>query len=119
MNRFGDFAALVIWDFHRPHRFIGNTSSASLPISLDEANRAGLIKLERSRRDDGSRRGDDMGQCLDAVVGGRWLTPRLRELPEDAARWSVRFLAFAGPHTMLRLLAGFYPGFNPTASIPN
>jgi 3-oxoacyl-[acyl-carrier-protein] synthase III len=45
MNRFGDFAALVIWDFHRPHRFIGNTWSASLPISLDEANRAGHIKL--------------------------------------------------------------------------
>jgi hypothetical protein len=59
----------------------------------------GPYQTERSRRDDGSRRGDDMGQCLDAVVGGRWLTPRLRELPEDAARWSVRFLAFAGPHT--------------------
>ena len=33
----------------------GNTSSASLPLSLDEANRAGHLKEGRSRRHDGDR----------------------------------------------------------------
>jgi hypothetical protein len=78
-------------------RTLGNTSSASLPISLDEANRAG--RLKPSDLVAMMAVGAGMTWAVPSC-GGRWaLAYTEASGTARAARWSVRFLAFAGPHT--------------------
>ncbi len=63
----------------------GNTSSASLPISLDEANRAGRFEAWRSDRDDGDRRRHGLGQRADALVSAGSRNRRRRSREPSAA----------------------------------
>ncbi len=56
------------------HRY-GNTSSASLPTTLDEANRAGRLQPRGRHRHDGHRRRDGLGRRRGPMVATAFLFP--------------------------------------------